>query len=520
MGIEIQRRITKILLVILLSSITIFSAEYSTKNLSENYIDTLSEKVSLEIFLKENSIEKLYLVFAGPYPASPTSSFGHLFVLLEPKEKRPFLLWPSLDFSATTDGIGSFEFFLKGIFGGLVGEFRIVPFFEKFREYTFIESRPLWLFPIELNEAEKLSFLKNFFNLQNKSFPYLFANKNCASQIDSIFNISFNKTNISNRVFFFPKTIIDNWKGRIGEPMFVESTSNIINESIYKLPLDFSEENFNLTELSNSEIALLLNFLEWKNSNKKEHLTETEIEIIKKLRILVSKSEEATINIFKNYNKEFDIHPSVLLGGGIKIIHNNSPTYLLNFRLGLHDFFESYDVYPANDYLSLFKTDIGFSTKKIFIDEFYLFNQLSLQPISVLSNYLSWRIGLGLQRKSEYVNNILTYGLFAGIGYSISILKNSFNLSALMEVSPVYLQNYGFSVLFGPELIIQAKLSNRVKLMHNFKVTFNTTKKLEDVIFNETSFGIELPKLNILYMQLKYSKENISYSIKLNHYIN
>jgi len=264
----------------------------------------------------------------------------------------------------------------------------------------------------------------------------------------------------------------------------------------------------------------LLNFLEWKNSNKKEHLTETEIEIIKKLRILVSKSEEATINIFKNYNKEFNIHPSVLLGGGIKIINNNSPTYLLNLRLGLHDFFESYDVYPANDYLSLFKTDIGFSKNKIFIDEFYLFNQLSLQPISVLSNYLSWRIGLGLERKSEYVKNILTYGLFGGIGYSISILKNSFNLSTLMDVSPVYLQNYGFSVLFGPELIIQAKLSNRIKLMNNFKVTFNTTKKLEDVICNETSFGIELPKLNILYMQLKYSKENISYSIKLNHYIN
>ena len=482
--------------------------------------DTVSTALEWELFLKDYYFKKLYLVFAGPYPASPTSSFGHIFILLEPQENRPFLLWQTIDFSATTDGIGSLEFFLKGIFGGLKGEYRTVPFFEKYREYTFIESRPLWLFSFDLTELEKENFLHNVYMLQKKSYPYSFSNKNCASQIDSLLRISLNDKNISESVVFFPHTLINNWENRIGEHIFIESMNNVIYDSYNKLSADLSSDNYDITKLSSAETVLLLNVLEWKYSHENDHLSEDQKEYLKKLRMIVSSSKNNTINNFMNSKKEFNLHPSILVGSGVKLISRNSPEYLMSFRFGLHEFYENTSVYPANDYLSIMKMEIGLNKNKIAVNELLLFNQLSLQPLSLLSNYFSWRIGLGMERKVEYLNSPIVYGLFTGIGYSIQTIENRVNLSLLMDVSPVYINNYGFSVIYGPEIIAQINISNKLKLMNILRVSFNSRNNLDNIFYNETNLGIEVTKLSNIFLQIKYSRNSGWYSIKYNFYIN
>ncbi len=506
-------------IVILLSNIVIFSAEISQKNKNRIGQDT-STSNSWNLFLKDNDFKNLYLVFAGPYPASPTSSFGHIFILLEPKGKRPFLLWPTIDFSTTKDESGSLDFFLKGIFGGLVGEYRIVPFIDKYREYTFIESRPLWLFKFHISDVEKDNFLHNVFKLQKKSYTYRFSNKNCASQIDSLLRISLNVPFPSERLIFFPKTIINNWESRIDKPMYIESMNNIIYDNFRNSNLDISNDNYDLTKLSNAELALLLDKLEWKYSHETNHLTEEQKDYLKKLRMAVSTSKGNTIGIFKKYKKEFELHPSMYLGSGINLINRNTFEYLINYRFGLHEFFENTSVYPANDYLSLLKMEIALRNKDIRLNEFFLFNQLSLQPISPLFNYLSWRIGLGIEREIEYMNTPLAYGLFNGIGLTVPIIKNDMNFSLLADVSPIYLQHSGFSILFGPEAILQIHFNSNIKLMNTFREIFTSRKDIKNIFYNETSVGVDLSKLITALLEFKYSKNIKWYSIKLNYYLN
>ncbi len=509
---------TNIIMFILLLNIKSFPEDLSHVKDKLTATDTLDND-TCENFLIENYFTKLYLVFAGPYPASPTSSFGHIFILFEPKNDRPIFLWQTLDFSANIDSVGSLEFFLKGIFGGLVGEYRVVPFFEKYREYTFIESRPLWLFPFILNENEKIQLLSNMYNLQKKSFQYNFNNKNCASQIDSLLVSSIDNSNVSDRAVFFPHTLLSNWLNRIGDPIYIESMQSFLEEGISEIPENILEPNYNISKLTDSEKGLLLNILEWKYEHENVYLTSEQKNLLKELRISLSKSKNNSFVNFNNTSKEFNLHPTISGAFGIKHYNDNTQEFLLNYRFGTHEFYENTTVFPENDYLSILKMEIGIRKNKIALNEVWLFNQLSLQPISPLATLMSWRIGLGMERKNEYKNSPIASGLFTGIGLSTTPFNKNINLSLLMNISPVYMQDYGLTILYGPEFITQLNIFNTLKIMNCFRYVLTSNKHIQNVFSNETKIGIELTNASNLYLQFNYYGDSF-FIIRYNFYIN
>lgn len=507
---------------ILLFNIILFPSDFTQINDNHNN-DSSSQEISWEGFFTKYQFKQIYIVFAGPYPSSPSSSFGHIFLLLEPQETKPFFLWHAIDFSANVDSVGSFEFFVKGFFGGLLGAYRIIPFYERFRDYNLLENRALWLFPLDFNNTEKNRFLYNIYTLQNKDYEYLFSNKNCASKIDLVLTESIldpTEKKPNNSLIFFPHSLLNNWKNRVGDLIYIESMKNVIEESYNDFSINNLNDSLNINNLSNTEAALLLNSLEWKYLQKAEHLQQEEKDILNKLRVIVSSSKTETITNFTKFEKDFYLHPSNLIGGGINFLSNSSPEYLVNYRFGLHEFYENTSVYPQNDYLSLLKIEIGIKKNKMILNELFLFNQLSLQPISKLSSYMSWRICFGVVRNLEYQSTPLSYGLYTGLGYTIELLKNRVKLSSLLSVSPVYLQSYGFSLIYGPELIVQINVLENIRLMNIIKGLFNFRENLNDVFYNETNLGIELFNRNYLIFQFKKSMYSSWYSIKYNFYIN
>ncbi len=360
--------------------------------------DTLLNNQEWISFNEGLSFQHMYVVFAGPYPASPTSSFGHMFVLLEPDKIKPFLLWDAIDFSANSTNLGSLEFFIKGIFGGLNGEYRIAAFYEKLRQYTFIESRPLWLFPLKLNEQESKNFLWNVFCSQNKSFPYSFSKKNCVSQIDFLIRSSINKPAESKRLFVFPHNILRDFSERLGEPIYIESMVKVVADNVSKLPSQVQISKNAYDKLSDGEAAVLLNKLEWEYSKVNLPLTEEDETLLSELRVRMSLSKGNNFCALKKYPKEFNIHPNMQLGAGLKQSIANSSEYLFSYRFGLHEFFEDSSVYPGNDFLKLLEVELGIIKKVFKINHFIVFDQTSLQPIMSITNFLSWKICLGCKK--------------------------------------------------------------------------------------------------------------------------
>ena len=478
--------------------------------------NNLTTKKDWSSFKDEHSIKNVYIVYAGPYPSSPSSSFGHLFLLLEPSCSKPLLLWDAIDFSANVNNVGAFEKFYMGIFGGLYGTYKIIPFYEKLREYTFIESRPLWLFPFDISKSESDILLHNIFEFKKSKYPYRFHDKNCASQIENLLRISIDTDTITNNIMVSPRKVLAGLENRTKQPLYIESVENVVNKNF-----NIVSEKLNRTNnLRDSEAIILLNILEWKYSRKKRHLTideERQIEALK-LRASTSKKKES-INLRK-FKKDFYIHPPMLLGGGIKYLNNQNTAYSILYRFGLHEFYENSNVFPEYDFLSAINIDIGLRNNKIEINKLMLFEQLSLQPRTPLSKYLSWKLSFGAVRKYEFSKSLIASGLFGGIGYTYSIFNKYLKMSFLLDFEPVYLENLNFTVLTGPELISRINLSHTIKWMGKFGGTINTFEDLDFHYFVESDLAFELSQLTNLLFKIKYAKNYFSIGLQVLLYIN
>lgn len=122
----------------------------------------------------------VYLAFAGPYSSSPSSAFGHLFLILPSSPNEPPPLWDVVSFSAETFGAGPFRYATVGIAGGFLGRYERLRFHEKARDYELLEDRDLWLLELDLSSAEAAALHRELAATAGRWYPYTFFEKNCA----------------------------------------------------------------------------------------------------------------------------------------------------------------------------------------------------------------------------------------------------------------------------------------------------------------------------------------------------
>ncbi len=128
----------------------------------------------------------VYLVYAGPYSTSPASSFGHLFLVLQPDDDLPLLLWDVVSFNAETHGAGPLRFLFRGVTGGFLGSFRTVKFHQKVRDYEVLEDRDLWIIRLRTSYREREALDVVLAEVKGRWFPYTFFSRNCAYYLQQL----------------------------------------------------------------------------------------------------------------------------------------------------------------------------------------------------------------------------------------------------------------------------------------------------------------------------------------------
>lgn len=128
----------------------------------------------------------VYLAYAGPYSSSPSSAFGHLFLVIPERPEQPVPLWDVVSFSAETFDAGPVRYFTMGIAGGFLGRYRRLDFHEKTRDYRHLEDRNLWLLRMEMDQAERRALEDGLSAAGGKWHPYTFFQKNCAYYLQRI----------------------------------------------------------------------------------------------------------------------------------------------------------------------------------------------------------------------------------------------------------------------------------------------------------------------------------------------
>ncbi len=142
---------------------------------------------------KTLSAEHATLVFPAAYLNSPSSMFGHTLLRLTPADYRkstPLVAY-ALNYAANAhEDDGGLAYSFKGLFGGYPGLFSIVPYYEKIKQYSDIESRDIWEYSLNLNQAEIDQLMRHAWEVKNINFDYYFLTENCSYHMLSLLEVA------------------------------------------------------------------------------------------------------------------------------------------------------------------------------------------------------------------------------------------------------------------------------------------------------------------------------------------
>jgi len=139
------------------------------------------------------SPEQISLVFPTAFPNSPSSMFGHTLLRIDSARRRrgTELLAYAVNFAAAAgDDAQGLAFAWKGLTGGYPGIFGLFPYYEKVKQYAWIEHRDVWSYPLDLTDAEIERLVDHLWEMDGVRFDYYFLSKNCSYQLLSLLEVA------------------------------------------------------------------------------------------------------------------------------------------------------------------------------------------------------------------------------------------------------------------------------------------------------------------------------------------
>ncbi len=125
------------------------------------------------------------LVFPMAHLNSPASMFGHTLLTIE-TANRSRLLAHAVTYSAfSRDTMGAL-FALKGLFGLYPGYFSVLPYYKKLQQYSDVDHRDIWEYPLNLTGEEIRRMMLHIRELDSIASDYYFFDENCSYLLFSL----------------------------------------------------------------------------------------------------------------------------------------------------------------------------------------------------------------------------------------------------------------------------------------------------------------------------------------------
>ncbi|MFB3817170.1 MAG: DUF4105 domain-containing protein [Candidatus Methylomirabilales bacterium] len=123
--------------------------------------------------------ESTTLVFPTSHMNSPASLFGHTFLAYETASGSR-LLAQAVNYSAVTTETFGPLFAVKGIVGLYKGYFSVLPYYTKLQEYSDIDHRDMWEYPLNFTREETIRSIMHVYELDAIYSDYYFFDENCS----------------------------------------------------------------------------------------------------------------------------------------------------------------------------------------------------------------------------------------------------------------------------------------------------------------------------------------------------
>lgn len=134
-----------------------------------------------DTLMKRVDPQSVSLIFPSAYINSPASMFGHTFLRIDSSYKSK-MLSHAINYAAAAnpDTENGMVFAVKGLFGGYYGQYSLLPYYEKIKEYRDSEERDIWEYDFDLKPEEIEQMMRHIWELQNTYSYYYFFTENCS----------------------------------------------------------------------------------------------------------------------------------------------------------------------------------------------------------------------------------------------------------------------------------------------------------------------------------------------------
>ncbi len=140
--------------------------------------------VEFDDWINQIKPHKATLIYATDFMGNPSSMFGHTLLRLDPKDQKQLnLVSYAVNYAATVKGDDNWSYAWKGLTGQYSGEYSLMPYYRKVKEYGDFESRDLWEYELNLTPEETHFLVEHIWEMQHVSFPYYFVSDNCAYRL-------------------------------------------------------------------------------------------------------------------------------------------------------------------------------------------------------------------------------------------------------------------------------------------------------------------------------------------------
>ena len=226
---------------------------------------------NLSQFLETFQSGKVELIFAGPLLDQPASAFGHLMLKLTPQHKD--VREDGIVFTFAVAQVKGFAHALQLFFSEGVGDFTLRDWVDVKEHYTRTEQRPLWRYPLALNDRQKLKLLLAVWSRLHVRAVYQFHSENCITHVAQLLAFALRSEDISRGLGWplFPSALLSalRHKNILGSPQFTPP-SQVTKKALSQLSQDrrYSSELRHLLSIE----AMLLEDEEVDQDERAEHL--------------------------------------------------------------------------------------------------------------------------------------------------------------------------------------------------------------------------------------------------------
>lgn len=463
-----------------------------------------------QAYIKKIDLDSVSIIFSSYFIEKPASTFGHTFFRLRSKsstKENNDLLDYGVDFAAKVDTVNPLIYGIKGIFGGFRGEYSMMPYYVKVKEYNNMESRDLWDYKLNLNAKDIAYFQAHLFEMNRAYFDYLYFSENCSYHILSFLDAIKPEWKLMDAIgvtvppvdtlyaLFDQEDIVKDVRLRPASYTKLKSRYEAMDDNQLELFKTLINDSSMIKEIKDNEDELFVLdtynlYVDFKNadvdatkslkSRERKEYQQQKFKINSRRARLNSKSKDLDYT-FMNKNSPDKGHRTNrvrLLGS------KDSAGEYFNFEIrgALHDLLDK-----PNGFLPMSTTELGvlklaynkYQEDKLRLEEIVFAKIEALRPVNIFSKKISWQLSFGAAENQIYESKTFNPYFHLDLGYTFGNESITFAMLAAMEGNYTFESDYDYTAGIGPKAKIVFS-SSRFSTALSYQYMFRSRSRVSE----------------------------------------